>query len=510
MRPGLLRDIGDLTFEHLTLVVTAMLIAIAIGVPLGVLLTRSVPLRRPVLGIANILQTIPSLALFGFLIPIPFIGGIGPRTAIVALVIYALLPILRNTLAGILGVDAAVRESAVAMGMTGMQILREVELPLAARTILAGIRVATVTTVGTATIAAAIGGGGLGVFIFRGVASVDTVQILAGAIPAACIALVSDGGLGWIERKLAACLVAASKFLTAGCVAVAAIALLSACSCGKARKPIVVGSKNFTEQVVLGEIIAQHLEHRLTGVKIVRQLNLGGTLLTYNALVNGQIGMYPEYTGTVQAEILKEKPSPDADQSLFRARQELRRLVQVDLIDPLGFNNFFAMVIRGEDARKYKIATLSQAAQVKDGWKLGAGYEFENRIDGMSALSMYRLPMAAAPRSMDMGLMYKAMELGQVTMVAANATDGPLAAHDWTMLTDDQKVFGSYQACVMARQDVLTAEPGLKPALVELSGKIDNDTMRKLNAAVDVHHRQVREVAADFLRQAGLAASGAK
>jgi len=204
VRPGLLRDIADLTFEHLTLVVVAMLIAIAIGLPLGVLLTRRTGWRRPVLGAANILQTIPSLALFGFLIPIPLIGGIGPRTAIVALVIYALLPILRNTLAGILGVDAAVRESAVAMGMTGLQILRQVELPLAARTILAGIRVATVTTVGTATIAAAIGGGGLGVFIFRGVASVDTVQILAGAVPAACIALISDGGLGWIERKLSA------------------------------------------------------------------------------------------------------------------------------------------------------------------------------------------------------------------------------------------------------------------------------------------------------------------
>jgi osmoprotectant transport system permease protein len=204
VRAGLLRDIGDLTLEHLTLVVTAMLIAIAIGVPLGVLLTRRAGLRRPVLGVTNILQTVPSLALFGFLIPLPFIGGIGPRTAIIALVVYALLPILRNTLAGILGVDAAVRESAVAMGMTGAQILRQVELPLAAHTILAGIRVATVTTIGTATIAAAIGGGGLGVFIFRGVASVDTVQILAGAIPAACIALIADGGLGWIERKLSA------------------------------------------------------------------------------------------------------------------------------------------------------------------------------------------------------------------------------------------------------------------------------------------------------------------
>jgi osmoprotectant transport system permease protein len=203
VRPGLFQDIFDLTSEHLVLVLTAMVIACAIGVPMGILLTRRAAWRTPVLGIANILQTIPSLALFGFLIPLPFIGGIGPRTAVVALVIYALLPILRNTLAGILGVDAAVRESATAMGMTPAQILRQVELPLASRTILAGIRIATVTTIGTATIAAAIGGGGLGVFIFRGVASVDTVQILAGAVPAALIALISDGGLGWLERKLA-------------------------------------------------------------------------------------------------------------------------------------------------------------------------------------------------------------------------------------------------------------------------------------------------------------------
>src|SRR5580700_673707 len=201
VRPGLIRDIIDLTSEHLMLVLTAMAIAIAIGVPLGILLTRRAQWRRPVLGVANILQTIPSLALFGFLIPLPLIGGIGPRTAIVALVLYALLPILRNTLAGILGVDAAVRESATAMGMTGRQLLWEVELPLAAPTILAGVRIATVTTIGTATIAAAIGGGGLGVFIFRGIASVDSTQILAGAIPAALLALLSDGGFSWIERR---------------------------------------------------------------------------------------------------------------------------------------------------------------------------------------------------------------------------------------------------------------------------------------------------------------------
>ncbi len=201
MTPDLAREIMDLTLEHLVLVGVSMGIAIALAMPAGILLTRRAPLQRWVIGFANVMQTVPSLALFGFLIPLPLIGGIGKHTAIIALVLYALLPVLRNTLTGILGVDPAVRESAVAMGMTGRQLLFEVELPLAARTILAGVRVATVTTVGTATIAAAIGGGGLGVFIFRGLASVDSTLILAGAVPAAFMALLADGGLGWVEKK---------------------------------------------------------------------------------------------------------------------------------------------------------------------------------------------------------------------------------------------------------------------------------------------------------------------
>lgn len=202
MSSGLARDILDLTLEHLFLVSLSMAIAAALAIPAGILLTRRIFLQRWVLGFANIMQTVPSLALFGFLIPLPFLGGIGKHTAIVALVLYALLPILRNTLTGILSVDPAVRESAIAMGMTGRQLLWEVELPLATRTILAGLRIATVTTIGTATIAAAIGGGGLGVFIFRGLASVDTTLLLAGAVPAALIAVAADRGLEWVEHKL--------------------------------------------------------------------------------------------------------------------------------------------------------------------------------------------------------------------------------------------------------------------------------------------------------------------
>lgn len=198
---GLERDLVALTLEHLFLVATSLAVAAAVAVPTGVLLTRREALRRWVVALTNVMQTVPSLALFGFLIPLPLLGGIGKHTAIIALVLYALLPILQNTLAGIMGVDRAVRESAIAMGMTGRQLLWMVELPLASRTILTGVRVATVITVGTATIAAAIGGGGLGVFIFRGLASVNTTQILAGAVPAALMALLADKGLSWVERR---------------------------------------------------------------------------------------------------------------------------------------------------------------------------------------------------------------------------------------------------------------------------------------------------------------------
>jgi osmoprotectant transport system permease protein len=198
MRPA---EIVRLSAEHLWLVAISVFVAVVIAAPSAVILVRRARLRRWTLGVVNVVQTVPSLAVFGFLLPIPLLGGVGKTTAIVALILYALLPILRNTVVGILGVDAGVRESAVAMGMTGGQILWGVELPLAFPTILAGIRIATVTTIGTATIAAAIGGGGLGTFVFRGIAMADTNTILAGAVPAALMAIAADEALGWIERR---------------------------------------------------------------------------------------------------------------------------------------------------------------------------------------------------------------------------------------------------------------------------------------------------------------------
>jgi osmoprotectant transport system permease protein len=202
MNRTLTDEIFALTAEHLWLVLVSIGIAIAIAGPAAVLLTRRSRLRRWTIAVVNVVQTVPSLALFGFLLPLPLVGGVGKRTAIIALILYALLPVLRNTLVGILSVDRGVRESAMAMGMTARQILWDVELPLAFPTILAGVRIATVATIGTATIAAAIGGGGLGTFVFRGIAMADTKTILAGAVPAALMAIAADEVLGWLERRV--------------------------------------------------------------------------------------------------------------------------------------------------------------------------------------------------------------------------------------------------------------------------------------------------------------------
>jgi len=279
-------------------------------------------------------------------------------------------------------------------------------------------------------------------------------------------------------------------------------AVLAAAACSRSR-PIVVGSKGSTEQMVLGEIVAQHLENRL-GRKIDRQLNLGGTLIAFQALQNGEIGLYPEYTGAIETEILKEQPSNDPALAFERARGEMLRLAQSELFDPLGIDNRFVAVIRSDDPQAAKVSTLSDAAGVTPGWKVGVSYDFQQRPDGLPLLSIYRLPMLASVRSLEPGLVFKAAEQGQVNLIAANATDAPLDLKEWKVLRDDKSVFPPYQACLLVKQDVLAAEPHLKPALAELSGKFTTEKMRQLNAQVDLYHRPVAEVAAMFLAQAGL------
>ena len=276
-------------------------------------------------------------------------------------------------------------------------------------------------------------------------------------------------------------------------LAAVGLILLAACS-GPA--PLRVGSKNFTESVILGEIIAQHLEHRLHR-PVERRLNLGGTLLAHEALRSGAIALYPEYTGTALTAILKQQNGPDV---LQRVREAYQRDFHIAWLDPLGVDDTFAMVVRGQDARQLGLETLSQAAQVQKPWVLGAGYEFEQRPDGLRALNMaYGLPWQGKPKYMDLGLLYKALEQGQVTMIAANSTDGLLSKLDLKMLADDKHSFPPYEICIAAHEDALRATPGLREALAELAGKFTNAKMQQLNYQVDGEHRPVAEVAKAFL-----------
>jgi glycine betaine/choline ABC-type transport system substrate-binding protein len=269
-------------------------------------------------------------------------------------------------------------------------------------------------------------------------------------------------------------------------------------------RPITVGSKNFTEQVVLGEIIAQHLEHRL-GLRVKRQLNLGGTLLAHQALVRGDIDLYPEYTGTALSTILKLPPAHHPAEALALIRNEYQSRFSLQWMDPLGFNNTFAMVIGGDEARTHKIATLSEAAGYAPGWTLGVGYEFQQRPDGLAGLlKTYRIPLQGSPKTMDLGLLYKALEQRQVSMVAGNATDGQLSVLDAVVLQDDQHYFPLYDCGVVVRAPLLKDHPELRQALAELAGRFTDQTMRKLNYQVDGEHRPVREVAEQFLREASL------
>jgi osmoprotectant transport system permease protein len=487
------------TGEHLILVAVAMTAAIAIGIPLGILITRQPQLAKPILGIANAIQTIPSLAIFGFLIAVPFLGGIGKTPAIVALSLYALLPLIRNTYTGITSIDPAIREAARAMGMTEWQMLWRVEIPLALGVILAGVRVATVICVGIATIAAAIGGGGLGVFIFQGLSRIDNRLILAGAIPSAIIAIVADLVIGWLESYLRQP-GKRQQWLVGLIVGIAILLGLSWWAI--ARQPtasVVIGSKNFTEQVILGEILAQQIEAK-TNLTVDRRFNLGGDLIVHEALKTGEIDGYVEYTGTAFTTILKQKPLTDPQEVYRQVKQAYQEEFQLDVFPSLGFENTFAIIIRQGDAQKFNLQTISEAAKYTPQWKAGFGYEFLERPDGYPGLAKtYGLKFAQFPQAMDLSLVYQALIKKQVDLVAGNSTDGLIPVLNLTILKDDHRYFPPYEAVPIFNQKSLERYPQLRNAINELIGKISASQMQQLNYQVDNKEKSIQEVAQSFL-----------
>ncbi|HZI59125.1 MAG TPA: glycine betaine ABC transporter substrate-binding protein [Pyrinomonadaceae bacterium] len=497
-------ELVTLIREHLVLVFISIVVAVAIGVPTGILLTRYRAWRGPVLGIANVMQTIPSLALFGFLIPVPFIGGIGTRTALVALVLYSLLPIIRNTVTGILGVEPSVREAAVAMGMTDSQVLRQVELPLAAGVIVTGVRVATVIAVGVTTIAAAVGAGGLGVYIFRGLRQYDNNLLLAGAVSAALLALAADFLLGLIERRFS--YERARKRTVSLKVVFAVFALLVALGVAFwqfSKSPatanrVVVGSKDFTESALLAEILAQMLEAR--GVTVERRFELGGNL-PHEAMVSGTLDLYPEYTGTSYTAILRHTPITDPRAVYEQVKREYADNFKVEVSSPLGFENTFAILVRGNDARQLNLKTISDAAPQTPKWRAGFGQDFMSRADGYPGFSKaYNLNFAEV-REMDLSLTYIALSSRQVDLIAGNSTEGRIAQLDLVQLADDRRYFPPYEAVYLIRQDTLARTPQLREAVARLANAISTEEMRQLNYEIDGNKRDPKEVVRTWLAQ---------
>lgn len=499
-------ELGTLIKEHLVLVFISILVAVAIGVPTGILLTRYRALRGPVLGIANVMQTIPSLALFGFLIPLPFIGGIGTRTALVALVLYSLLPIIRNTVTGILGVEPSVREAAVAMGMTDAQVLRQVELPLAAGVIVTGIRVATVIAVGVTTIAAAVGAGGLGVYIFRGLRQYDNNLLLAGAVSAALLALAADFLLGLIERRFSYQRVRKRSVAPKLAFAVVALVVALGVSFWQFKKNpggqnrVVVGSKDFTESALLAEILAQMLEAR--GVTVERRFELGGNL-PHEALVSGTLDLYPEYTGTSYTAILHHPPITDPRVVYEQVKRDYADNFKVEVSPPLGFENTFAILVRGNDARQLNLKTISDAAPHTPKWRAAFGQDFMSRDDGYPGFSkMYNLNFAEV-REMDLSLTYIALSSRQVDLIAGNSTEGRIKQLDLVQLADDRRFFPPYEAVYLVRQDTLARTPQLREAIARMGGAISTDEMRQLNYEIDGNKRDPKELVRTWLAQKG-------
>ncbi len=502
--------------EHLLLVAIAIVLALLIALPLSLAIHRRPRWAAPVLALANAVQTIPSLAIFGLLLTVPLLGGIGTTPAVVALTLYALLPLLRGILTGLNQVPAGLKQAGRALGLNGAQVLRHIEAPLALPAAMAGLRVATVISVGVATIAAAIGAGGLGVFIFRGIATVDNGQILAGALPAAAIALAADAGLGALERALArrSSRIDAQRrhpgsrlqavLVLAGLAVVIGLGLANL----RGDAPIRIGSKDFTEQLILGELLAQQIESDTT-LTVKRSFGLGGTGLLHDSLRHGHLDGYVEYTGTAWTAILRQpppSPGPDAAREIWQnTRTAYRRRFALQVFPSLGFADSFAILVRQAEARRLGLQTISDAAAHSPGWRAGFGYEFLTRADGYPGLARrYGLRFAAPPRSMDLGLTYLALAQGQVDLIAGDTTNGLIPTLNLQVLRDDRGYFPPYDAVPVFSNAVLRRHPQLVGAIDRLTGRLNVATMQRLNAEVDLQKHPVEAVVRQWRRQAGL------
>lgn len=507
-------QISGLTIEHIKLTFTAVLISIVVGVPLGILISYVKQLSKPVLGVANVIQAVPSLALLGLSIPLL---GIGTLPAVVMVVIYSLLPIIKNTYIGIENIDPLTIEAARGIGLTKTQRLFKIRIPLALPVIMGGIRISAVTAVGLMTMAAFIGAGGLGYLIFSGIRTVSNEQILAGAIPACILAILVDWVIGMVEKVVTPISLQneykekgeafikerKTKKIVVSVIAIVTVVLMVANSLFagvgvKNNDKIVIGSKDFTEQIILMNLYADVIEDK-TGLEVERKENLGGTQVCLSAVTNDEIDMYVDYTGTQYMSILKHDTSSDNQKVYNTCKKEMKSKYGLDLLGQTTFDNTYVLAMRKEVAEKYNITKVSDLKQYAPKFTTATTLEFLNRKDGYVALCDYYGLKFKGNKGMDSSPRYTALENDQVQIIDAFATDGLLSKFDLQLLKDDKHFFPPYHAVPTIREDTLKEHPEIREACDELSKKLTSEVMQKLNNRVDEKGEKPVDVAHDWL-----------
>lgn len=507
----------NLTKEHILLTTIAVGLAVLIGVPLGVLISYFRKISRCVVGFANLIQAIPSMALLGLAIPLL---GIGSLPAVVIVILYSLLPIIKNTYTGITSIDKDTLESAKAIGLTKMQILIKVRIPLALPVIMAGVRISSVTAVGLMTMAAFIGAGGLGFLIFSGISTTNNGQILAGAIPAAILALVVDFIFGMVEKLVTPISLQTNNVVSKEKViksrktqrvvlgAIAALLVVMYISnwvgsLDKSQKVITIGGKDYTEQFVVVHLMADMIEDR-TNIDVIRKDNLGGTQVVFNAVKSGDVDMYLEYTGTIYGDTLGYPPNSDMEQVYKISKEVLKEQYDIDLLKQFAFNNTYILAVRPDTASQYNLKTVSDLANVADKLTIGSSLEFLNRDDGIIGLVDHYGFSFGKEVGINGANKYLAIDNGETDVTDAFATDGLMKKFNLVQLEDDKNFFPPYYAVPLLKSGLINEYPEIESVLAELSEVLTNDVMVELNYQVDELQRQPRQVANDFLKEQGL------
>ena len=492
----------NLTVEHILISLLAISIASVLGIILGIIISEYRKFSGLILGTVNILYTIPSIALLGFFITIT---GVGNTTALIALIIYALLPIIRSTYTGIITINPLIIEASEGMGSTKLQQLFKVKIPLALPVLMSGIRNMVTMTIALAGIASFVGAGGLGVAIYRGITTNNSAMTFLGSLLIAILALVFDFILGLIEKRLTnhkrVKYKINPKLIILGLFIVIFGAYFSLNS--KKDKTINIATKPMTEGYILGQMLTELIEQD-TDLKVNITNGVGGgTSNIHPAIVKGEFDLYPEYTGTSWEAVLKKEASYD-ESKFDELQKEYKEKYNLEYVNLYGFNNTYGLAVNKDIAKKYNLKTYSDLAKVSNNLIFGAEYDFFEREDGYKELQKVYNMNFKKQIDMDIGLKYQAMKDKKIDVMVIFTTDGQLAISDVVVLEDDKKMYPSYRAGTVIRSEILSEYPELKPVLEKLNNILDDKTMADLNYQVESEGKKPEDVAREYLQEKGL------